>query len=386
MIVEVVAVGTELLMGQIVNSNGSEIGMRIGENGFDAHYQVVVGDNLGRLTATLLQALSRSDAVVITGGIGPTQDDLTREAICQIAGVRMTRDEKHAEWIERRVLAQRPTMASNVFRMADLPEGAEGMPNTNGVALGVAMEIGGKWLFAVPGVPAEMRAMLDNEVLPRLRAIDRQPAVLRSRVIHTWGHGESTVADLLEDLYESANPSVAFLIRDMEVRVRITAKAATDEQAMALIEPFEETIRSRLGAAVFAADDETVEDIVLRDLSERDWSVATIEAATLGQIGARLATVDSTGRFGGTVITGTGPAIRPAANVVLEVGAIGRDRAEDSRTTRPVDFAVQTPELAFRRTLQFGGNDERVRSFAVIAGLHLIRLALQGHDGNEQGP
>jgi nicotinamide-nucleotide amidase len=235
LIVEVIAVGTELLIGQITNTNASFLGARLAEEGFDAHYQVTVGDNLGRLAGAIEAALERSDAVLITGGIGPTQDDLTREAICQVTGRVMTRDPEHEAWIKDRLRAQRRSVPDNVLRMADLPEGAEAMPNSNGAALGVALHHRGKWLLALPGVPAEMRAMLDSGVLPRLHQSSGSSATLHSRLLHTWGLGESEVADRLDDLFATVNPSVAFLIRDMEVRVRISAKAGDQETARLLI-------------------------------------------------------------------------------------------------------------------------------------------------------
>ena len=210
-IVEVISVGTELLIGQIVNSNSAFIATRVAEAGIDAHFQVVVGDNLDRLSDAIRTAVNRSDAVILTGGIGPTQDDLTREALCRVTGRAMGRDQAHAAWIEDRLRSQGREVRENVLRMADLPAGAEGMANSNGVALGVALEHEGKWLFAVPGVPVEMMAMLDGEVLPRLRRRSGG-GVLRSRLLRTWGLGESDVAERLDDLFASANPSVAFLI------------------------------------------------------------------------------------------------------------------------------------------------------------------------------
>lgn len=153
MIVEIVAVGTELLLGQIVNSNAAEIAKRLAAEGFDTHYQVVVGDNLPRMVSTLRTAAQRADAVVITGGIGPTQDDITREALCDLTGRVMTHDSEHAAWIEARVRAQGREVSPNVLRMADLPEGALAIPNANGVALGVAVEHEGIWLYALPASP-----------------------------------------------------------------------------------------------------------------------------------------------------------------------------------------------------------------------------------------
>jgi nicotinamide-nucleotide amidase len=380
LIVEVIAVGTELLIGQIVNTNGAFIGAKLAEEGHDAHFQVIVGDNLARLTASVEQAHARADAVVITGGIGPTQDDLTREALCRVGGRRMTRDQAHAAWIEDRIRSQRGSVNPTVLRMADLPEGSVGLPNGNGVALGVAMEHQGKWIFAVPGVPVEMRAMIEAEVMPRLRRLTGEPAVLRSRVLRTWGMGESQVAEVLDDLFTSAaNPSVAYLISDMEVKVRITAKAVDLESAEALITPTEREIRSRLGEAVFAVDDQTIEGLIVAELAERGWALATVEQATLGQVGARVAAVPgATGVFAGTMLPGSSEAAAPRGDVVLAVGPIGADQKEGRRTTRPVEMTVSTPEQVVRRVFDLGGDDERVRTFATIAGLHLIRIALEG--------
>ena len=374
MIVEDIAVGTELLIGQITNTNAAVIGARLAEEGFDAHYQVTVGDNLSRVADAILSALNRADAVVLTGGIGPTQDDLTREAMARVAGRAMTRDEAHAAWIGERIGSQGGAVNPTVLRMADLPEGAEGLPNANGVALGVAMEHEGKWMFAVPGVPVEMTVMLDQEVIPRLRDLGGDSTVLRSRVLRTWGMGESRIAETLDDLFESTNPSVAFLISDMEVKVRISAKAADRETAEELIEPVENEVRARLGDVVFGADDDTVEAIVLDRLAERGWTVATAEEATLGQVGARLAIADGQRTvFAGSTI-GAGPP--PVADVVLIVGTTGSDRDAGRRTTRQVEMTVTAPSGVTSRVFDFGGDEERVRSFATIAGLHLLRLTL----------
>lgn len=383
MIIEVIAVGTELLIGQIVNSNAAVIGARLAEEGFDAHYQVTVGDNLSRLASAIETALGRADAVLLTGGIGPTQDDLTREAMAKVAGREMTRDQSHAVWIESRIKSQGGSPSDTVLRMADYPTGAEPLANANGVALGVALEHRGKWMFAVPGVPVEMTAMVEQQVIPRLRRIAGGPAVLRSRVLRTWGMGESRIADALDDLFESTNPSVAFLISDMEVKVRISAKATDPEAAGSLIDDIEEEVRRRLGDVVFGADDETVEAIVVEGLSARGWTVATVEDATLGQVGARIVNAADTAEvFAGSSIVG-GAAIgqTPDASVILIVGPIGPDLDPGPRTTRQVEMTVLTPREETTRVFDFGGDDERVRSFATIAALHLLRLALDRPEG-----
>jgi nicotinamide-nucleotide amidase len=390
LIVEVIAVGTELLLGQITNTNAAVIGARLAEEGFDAHYQVTVGDNRDRLVSGIQHALTRSDAVLLTGGIGPTQDDLTKEAIAVVAGRAMARDQAHAAWIERRIRAQSGTVNPAVLRMADLPVGAEGLPNANGAALGVALEHEGKWIFAVPGVPVEMRAMLDSEVIPRLRLLAGGDSVLHSRVLRAWGLGESRIAELLDDLFQSANPSVAFLITDMEVKIRISAKAANAAVAQRLIEPIEAEIRARLGDVLFGADEETVEVIVVAGLTRRGWRLATIEAATQGQVGARIAQSDPTVFAGSTIVGQAQGGGASSAEVTLTVSPIGPDldpgptnlggeTRAPGRTTRKVEMTVTTPKRELTRVFDFGGDDERVRSFATIAGLHMVRMALEGH-------
>jgi nicotinamide-nucleotide amidase len=383
LIVEVIAVGTELLLGQILNTNAARIGARLAEEGFDAHFQVTVGDNLTRLVSAIETALDRADAVILTGGIGPTQDDLTREAMARVAGRSMSRDQDHAVWIESRVRGQRGEVNPTALRMADLPEGSEGLPNINGVALGVALESRGKWMFAVPGVPVEMMEMVDREVMPRLRNLAGDATVLRSRVLRTWGTGESRVAEALDDLFAATNPSVAFLITDMEVKVRITAKANDAATADALIRPVEREVRARLGETVFGTDEETVESIVVRGLLRRGWTFGTVEQATLGQVGARIAATDgATQCFAGVVVPGAGVASAPPeSDIRVEVGPIGVIEGEGRRTTRPVEITVITPEQTETRVFDFGGDDERVRSFATIAGLHMARIALDPPPG-----
>lgn len=377
MIVEVVAVGTELLLGQIENSNASHIARRLAEEGLDSHYQVVVGDNLGRLTDAIGTALGRADAIILTGGIGPTQDDLTREAICAATGRGMTRDPDHADWIRRRISSQGHLVRDNQLRMADLPEGAHPVPNPAGVALGSALQHDGKLIFSLPGVPAEMIPMLDESVLPRLRLHAGEPRILVSRVLKTWGHGESAIADRLSDLYEQSNPTIAFLIQDMEVLVRITAKAEDPEAARRLIQPVEEKVRERLGEAVFAVDGETVEGKIVEDLARRGWTVATVERATLGRVGARLAAETGSGPvFAGTLVPpaeGSEPAA-PSADVLLWVGETERSR--EQAPTRPVAMTVTTPDRTINRSFRFGGDEERLRAYAALAGLHLLRMGL----------
>ena len=404
MIVEVIAVGTELLLGEIVNTNVADIGVRLAEDGFDVHHQVTVGDNLDRLASAIQTAVDRADAVILTGGIGPTQDDQTRDAICAVLGVGLATDDSHAEAIRDR-LAQRGVVADTALRMATYPEGADPLPNSTGVALGIAARHRGTPIFAVPGVPVEMRAMIDQSVRPRLRELSGEPSVLSSRLLHCWGLGESQIAERLDDLYDSANPSVAFLIKGPEVRIRISAKAGSSQEAAAMIESVEQTVCSRLGDVIFAVDDETVDQIVDDLLISRGWTVDCIEVCTRGLVSSRLAGLKL---FAGSVIRpGTGAksnvgavagvadaqtdveadaaqrlsAHVSSADVTLVVGDVTEQTTNDGAAARQVGVAIRTPERELVTSIRALGNDERARTFAAVGALHLLRRALTSCGG-----
>lgn len=234
MIAEVVSVGTELLIGEIVDTNATVIAQRLAAVGLDAHYRVTVGDNLDRIAAVLATACGRADVVVATGGIGPTGDDITKDALCAMAGLELGRDRLHAEHIHEVVLERRGVVLDSVLRMADMPEGAEPLPNDVGLALGVALRHRDTWVFVLPGVPAEMTAMLDRYVVPRLVEVTGGE-VLHSEVVRTTGMGESQVAERLDVLFASDNPSIAFRIDGEHVLVRVTAKAGSAAEAEALV-------------------------------------------------------------------------------------------------------------------------------------------------------
>ena len=231
---EVVAIGTELLLGQIVDTNSSWIGEQLAVSGIDSHFQTKVGDNLDRMVAAIRIALSRSDAVIVCGGLGPTQDDITREAIAEVMNVGLERDEAVVERIGAMFDARGREMADNNLRQADVPVGAVVIAQTRGTAPGLICPVGHKVVYAVPGVPYEMQEMVTRAVLPDLAGAGRDTAAtIVSRVLRTWGLAESTLAEKVGprlDALDAAggNPTIAFLASGIEgIKVRITAKAAT---------------------------------------------------------------------------------------------------------------------------------------------------------------
>lgn len=405
MIVEVIAVGTELLFGQIINTNTATIGAALAERGLDAHFQQTVGDNLERIASSISTALDRADAVILTGGIGPTQDDITREAVCAATGLSMVFNDEYAERLREWWAGRGKTMPKSNLRQAYHPEGAELMMNPRGTAPGLAISHGGKLIFCVPGVPAEMEFLLANDVIPRLVAASGEEKVIVSRLIRTWGRSESDVAETLDDLFEGANPSIAFLASASEIKVRITAKADSTVEALTLIEPVETEVRSRLGNTVFGTDDETIERVLLRLLSDLGYTIGTAESMTGGLVAARLTDLPGSSAVvrGGLVAytnelkqrllgvedissvvdAATAVEMATGAQSLLDVdvavavtGSAGPDPLEKPPGT--VVIAVATPEDARAKELRYSGDRERIRAYGTTAALQLARLALIG--------
>lgn len=408
MIVETIAVGTELLLGQIANTNAASIGERLAGAGFDHFHQQVVGDNVDRIAAAIGLATSRSDAVVITGGIGPTQDDLTREALCAVAGVDLVFEESYAEKLRARWAARGREMPEQNLRQAHRPDGAVMIANHKGTAPGLRMRVGEAWVVALPGVPAEMIPMLERDVIPFLQDRGDGERRIVSRLLRTWGETESRIAEQLGDLYDEAvNPTVAFLASSGEIKVRITASAETEEEAEDLIAPVEAEVRARLGSLVFGVDDETVEAVIFAALAQRTWTLATAESATGGMIAARITSVPGASAVfrGGVVAYATdlketlldvprdvldeavvgeptalemarGAAARLGADVAVAVtGSAGPEPQEQPAGTMVV--AVHTPVTSMVRTLRMPGDRERVRTYTTTAALQLLRIALE---------
>ena len=303
------AVGTELLLGQIVDTNSSWIGEQLALAGIDSHFQTKVGDNLDRMTAAFEQALDRSDAVIVCGGLGPTPDDITREAIAAVMGVGLRRDEAVVERIRAMFYRRDRQMPANNLQQADVPVGARVMDVQPGTAPGLICPVrrgqagsgDDKVIYAVPGVPWEMQKMVSECVLPDLQARAGERHVIRSRILRTWGHSESGLAELLEPemgrLDASGEATIAFLASGMEgLKVRITAKAADDETAEAVLSSVESRARAVIGEAVFGTDDDTMESVVVDLMQSQGLTLALAESVTGGLIAARLTDVAGASR------------------------------------------------------------------------------------------
>lgn len=409
--VEVLAVGTELLLGQIVNSNAAAIGERLAQAGLDHLHQTVVGDNLDRLAEAIRHAVDRSDALIITGGIGPTQDDITREALCVAASAEMQFSDEYADqlrhWWERRGR----TMPETNLRQAEYPMGAEMLANPKGSAPGLRLVIEDTIVFALPGVPQEMIPMVVRHVIPDLVASSgKADSVIESVLLRTHGESESRVAELLDDLFElHQNPTMAFLASAGEIKVRLTARAANVGEARRLIAPVEDEVRRRLGPLVFATGTEPIQSIVLGAIAQRGWSVGTAESATGGSIAAALTSVPgASATLRGSIVAyatdlkegllDVGSAVLDEHGVVSEETALamaeggGRVLGVDvcvavtgsagpspqERTIGTMIVAVRTPEGSAVKTLHLPGDRERIRAYTTTAALHLVRRAVAG--------
>lgn len=286
---ELIAVGSELLLGEHVDTNSAWISARLAEVGVDVFRHVTVGDNVARMAATFAEAAGRADAVVVTGGLGPTQDDLTRVAVARLAGVGLKRDPELVEHLRTTFARAGRAMPENNLVQADVPEGARVLAPV-GTAAGFALDVGQATIYCVPGVPQEMEVMVARDVLPALVARGGLAATV-SRLVRTAGMAESAVAQTLAAVVErlEGQPvTLAFLASRGETRVRVTGKSTSREAALALVDPVVEEVAGLLGSSVAGLDEEGPEYAVARALAQRGWTLAVAESVTGGHLGARI--------------------------------------------------------------------------------------------------
>jgi len=417
---EIIAIGTELLLGQVVDTNSSWMGEQLALSGIACHYQTKVGDNHGRIVAALRLALERSDVVICCGGLGPTQDDITREAIAEVAGVGLVRDEGLVEAISTLFSARGRVMSQNNLRQADVPEGAVPILQERGTAPGLICPVGPHVVYAVPGVPHEMRDMMTRAVIPDIVERSGQAAVIASRTLRTWGLAESTLAETLASRIEAldalGNPTIAFLASGIEgIKVRITASAAIPAGEGAagrarlevdrLIATEETEIRDLLGDTVFGVDDETMEAAVGRLLEAAGRTLGVAESLTGGLMASRLVAVPGASNWfrGGIVSYATevkqtllgvppGPVVSAeaaeamalgaaralGASVALAVTGVAGPAEQEGQPVGTVWVGIAIDGAAEVVEVRGAGDRERIRQFATINALDLLRRRLLG--------
>ena len=416
---DVLAVGTELLLGQIVDTNSSWLGENLAMHGFDSLSQVKVGDNIGRITGHLRRMLSESDAVIMCGGLGPTHDDLTREAISEVMALNYTSMRMSPTSFDTCFLRNR-TMPENNLRQAMVPEGAMIIPQTRGTAPGlicpvvIETESGPveRVVYAVPGVPHEMREMFERVILPDLQQRSGEHWTIESRTLRTWGESESglneRLDDIIHDLDAEGNPTLAFLASGWEgLKVRLTGRAPDEGAAAALLGPWEEKIREVLGDQVFGVDNDTMESVVLDLLRARGWTLALAESVTGGLVSGRLTGVAGASEvFRGTVVSYAsevkfdvlgveeGPVVTEEAAIAMAEGArkvlgadVGlaltgvagpseQDGMRPGTLLPPSHYCDGEPDRVTSVHVRLPGDREMMRQLSVISALDLLRKRL----------
>lgn len=292
MVVELVSVGTELLLGNIVNTNARYLSEKCALLGLNVYYQTTVGDNEERLSEVIRTALNRSDIVILNGGLGPTEDDLTKETCARVMGLPLVRDghtqERLKEYYRGRKKEELPD--SN-WKQALIPEGARVFDNENGTAPGLAVEKDGKMVILLPGPPGELYPMVEQKLCPYLQ--EKNSQVILSQMVKICGYGESKVEEMLLDLINGqTNPTLATYAKLKEVHLRVTARAASQEEAKKLLKPMVKEIKKRFGDAVYTTDEsETLQDVVVKLLKKHELTVTTAESCTGGLLAGTLVNV-----------------------------------------------------------------------------------------------
>lgn len=410
MIVELISVGTELLLGNIVNTNTQFLAEKCALLGLSMYHQVVVGDNHDRLADVIGTALGRSDIVILTGGLGPTEDDLTKEVCAEVMGFPLVEDahtrERIEEYFRNSIYKEIP---ENNWKQTIIPEGAIVLDNENGTAPGLILEKNGKYAILLPGPPAELYPLFMKQVFPYLQKL--QPEIIRSQMIRICGMGESQVEDKLLDLIDSqTNPTIATYAKTGEVHLRVTAKAKDEDEAKKLLKPVVKEIRNRFGDYVYSTkENETLEMAVVRLLKKYELTVTTAESCTGGLIAGRIVNVEgasevfregfitysnkakwkildvskSTLKKYGAVSEqtakemATGGVFATDADACVAVtGIAGPDGGTEEKPVGLVYIATYMKDSVSVERYQFKGNRAKVREQSVVKALDLLRRSI----------
>ena len=404
---EIISIGTELLLGAIVDTNAAYISRRLAEIGIDLYHRVTVGDNEERIARCVEEALERADVVICSGGLGPTVDDVTRQAVAQATGRKLVLDEEMLSWIEERFRGWGHPMSENNRRQALKPEGAIAIENPVGTAPIFIVQDQRGDVIVLPGVPHEMKHLMEHEVIPHLKDKLGRQEVIKARVLRTVGIGESQVDSRIGDLMESANPTVGLAAHPGQTDVRIVAKAASEEEANRLIAEMEQQVRERLGEVIYGVGKETVAEVVVRMLAKRELTLGTVESGVDGIVSRRIFDApDGPAVLGNCLVVDTvedaigfldlpraqfkkagdfsAKAARAAArqgrdflgtNLCLAVW-VQSPIADNPTERQPMYIALDTGQDVIVKTFQYGGHSERATGWLVNRALDMVRRAL----------
>ena len=344
---EVIAIGSELLLGQIIDTNSSYIAKRLAESGIELAQTATVGDDLQRMKEVIREAINRSQIVITTGGIGPTEDDLTREAIAEVTEHPLIFQPHLMEQIENLFKTRGFRMAENNRKQAYVPEGAIAIENPKGTAPGFIVETSGGTIISIPGVPSEMEYLMENRVIPYIRKrFDIRHQVIQYKVLRACGLGESAIGLQIKDLMkESKNPSIGTLASIGDIRIRITAKADNPGEASNLIQKMEREIRRRLGVLIYGVDDETLHGNIAKELEGLKLALSVVETFTGGILSQKLTSTNSNS-FNQSVVLPSETSQRQFLDLSLEEF---NSLKEDSR--RLTDLLAQKARHEFKTDL-----------------------------------
>ena len=407
---DVVAIGTELLLGQIVDTNSSWLGEQLSAAGIDSCLQVKVGDNLNRMVKAIRQTLEDADAVIICGGLGPTHDDITREAIAEIMCVELEFNDEVGMAISEMFASRNRRMPEINMRQAMVPKGANIIEQRRGTAPGLICPVGDKVIYAVPGVPYELYEMFERAILPDLLVRSGSVSVISSRVLRTWGESESGLNErlfgVIEELESVGNPTLAFLASGWEgIKVRLTAKAATRPEVVSILDEWEQKVRAAIGDIVFGIDDDTMESVVLQMLRDRGLTLGLAESVTGGLVSGRLTNIaGASDVLRGAVVSyasevkfdvlgvTNGPVVSPEAAVEMAVGAqrvLGADVAlsltgvagpaeQEGQRAGTLCIGVALPNgVTASSVVQLPGARDQMRQLSVISALDFLRRQMR---------
>ena len=411
MTVELICVGTELLLGNIVNTNAAWLAEQCAALGLSCYYQTVVGDNAQRLAGILRTGLERSDILILSGGLGPTQDDLTKETAAQVCGRKLTEDAGSLSRIEEYFRERGLRMTDNNRKQALVPEGALVVDNDNGTAPGLILEKDGKRIILLPGPPNELIPMFEKKIAPYLLSLDPDgPSVIYSRTVKICGLGESGVETMITDLEALTNPTVAPYAKTGEVHLRVTARAAEEKEAKKLVKPVVKELERRFGRSVYTTKNEvTLEEAVVKLLKKHDLTASTVESCTGGLAAGRLVNVpgvsdvfkagfitysnkakrklvgvkkETLERYGAVSPEtaremAVGAAKASGADVALSVtGIAGPDGGSEEKPVGLVYMACFVCGNVWVERFQFKGNRAKIRESSVAAALTLMRSCI----------
>lgn len=374
---EIITIGTEILLGEIVDTNAQYLALALRGAGIDLYRKTTVGDNPRRIAQAIQQSLERCEIVITTGGLGPTVDDPTRDAVALAIGVETEFRSELWEQIQARFRRFNRVPTENNRRQAYIPCGAIAVENPVGTAPAFIIESESQVIISLPGVPREMEYLMQNAILPYLRQRYNLKGIIKTRILHTAGVGESQIDDLIGDLEELSNPTVGLAAHSGQVDVRITVKADSETQADDLIRPVEESLRIRLGDWIYGVDQQTLEEAALAALSSKGWTLVVVEAGINGYLIRRLAA--ARGPFlGGEMLSGSASLEElercaesyqqsRQADVALAVAVMPAGEKQD------VLLVLITPQGRQNFTRPYGGPPEYAPRWALHHGLDLIR-------------